>query len=210
MIDLKSSFTDAFEAAGSVMYGVLADKLVQDARRTANLETLPLYPTDLVRAVVRETQDQYQRALAYHDSTDGLSSQDRVAMCALFVAQLCVRRNKRCLLAHENLRASRLDQAVWAEQELSAETMSNLSAPEQVYLREYTELVSDYKGEWTEVDLTGSLDPPKEIYVEVRVLQDAGEVQTEYGVFNLTKDSQFFVRQADVQRLIQQGFVQLI
>lgn len=191
------------------MYGVLADKLVQDARRTSNLEGLPLYPRDLVRAVSREAQNLYQRIQALTDS-HAFPSQDRLSGCSIFVAQLCIHRNKRCLLAHQNLRANKLDQTVWAEQELSPETMSNLSAAEQVYLREYTELVSDYKGYWTEIDLTGSLEPPKDIYVEVRVLQDAGEIQTEYGVFNLTKDSQFFVRQADVQRLIQQGFVQLI
>jgi GINS complex subunit 1 len=42
------------------------------------------------------------------------------------------------------------------------------------------------------------------------VLKDAGEIQTEYGVFNLRKDSQFFVRRADVERLIQQGYLQKV
>jgi len=33
----------------------------------------------------------------------------------------------------------------------------------------------------TDVELGGSLEPPRDLYVEVRVLKDAGEIQTEYG-----------------------------
>jgi GINS complex subunit 1 len=90
-----------------------------------------------------------------------------------------------------------------------------------------------YKGKWTDIDLTGSLEPPKDLFIDVRVLKDAGEVQTEYGYvypgfalsrewfvksrfsltfrhrsINLTKNSQFYVRLADVERLIAQGYLQ--
>jgi GINS complex subunit 1 len=69
-------------------------------------------------------------------------------------------------------------------------------------------MLSSYKGQWTDIDLTGSLEPPRDLFIDVRVLKDAGEIQTEYGAINLTKNSQFFVRQGDVERLIQQGFLQ--
>jgi len=82
-------------------------------------------------------------------------------------------------------------------------------------------LVAGLKGRWTDVELGGSLEPPRDLYVEVRVLKDAGEIQTEYGyvrrlnelmsrVITLTKNSQLYVRQADVERLIQQGYLQRI
>jgi GINS complex subunit 1 len=59
--------------------------------------------------------------------------------------------------------------------------VNNLHPNEQEYWRQYSELLSDYKGEWTEIDLTGSLEPPRDLFIDVRVLKDAGEIQTEYG-----------------------------
>jgi len=85
---------------------------------------------------------------------------------------------------------------------------SSLSPEEEEYFRQYNDLLSAYKGQWTDVDLTGSLEPPRDLFVDVRVLKDAGEIQTEYGAINLTKNSQFYVRLADVDRLITQGFLQ--
>lgn len=58
---------------------------------------------------------------------------------------------------------------------------SNLSPEEEEYVRQYGELLAAFKGQWTDVDLTGSLEPPKDLFVDVRVLKDAGEIQTEYG-----------------------------
>jgi len=48
-------------------------------------------------------------------------------------------------------------------------------------VRQYADLLAALKGHWTDIDLTGSLEPPRELFVDVRVLRDAGEVQTEYG-----------------------------
>ncbi|KMQ42063.1 GINS complex [Trichophyton rubrum] len=77
---------------------------------------------------------------------------------------------------------------------------SSLTPVEEEYFRQYNEMLMAYKGHWTDVDLTGSLEPPKELYIDVRVLKDAGEIQTEYG--------QFFVRLGDVEQLISQGYLQ--
>ncbi|KAF3803583.1 Elongation factor 1-beta [Colletotrichum gloeosporioides] len=83
-----------------------------------------------------------------------------------------------------------------------------LSPQEEEYVRQYGDLLAAYKGQWTDIDLTGSLEPPRDLFIDVRVLKDAGEIQTEYGAINLTKNSQFYVRQGDVERLIAQGYLQ--
>lgn len=93
-------------------------------------------------------------------------------------------------------------------------------------MRQYSDLLAAYKGQWTDIDLTGSLEPPRDLFIDVRVLKDAGEIQTEYGyvvgvvlcvwihanaafsAITLTKNSQFYVRQGDVERLIAQGYLQ--
>ena len=147
--------------------------------------------------------------------------------CSLMVNHLSMRRNKRCLLAYHRTRTDKLEQMIWNGQDVfsaarpsttttSATTdpntnpSSSLSAEEEQYAHQYTELLAQYKGQWTDIDLTGSLQPPKEIFVDIRVLRDAGEIQTEYGSLNLTKNSQFFVRKGDVESLILQGYVQVL
>lgn len=85
---------------------------------------------------------------------------------------------------------------------------SSLSPEEEEYVRQYRDMLAAYKGQWTDIDLTGSLEPPKDLFIDVRVLKDAGEIQTEYGAITLTKNSQFYVRQGDVERLIAQGYLQ--
>jgi len=57
----------------------------------------------------------------------------------------------------------------------------SLSPQEEEYVRQYGDLLAAYKGQWTDIDLTGSLEPPRDLFIDVRVLKDAGEIQTEYG-----------------------------
>lgn len=66
---------------------------------------------------------------------------------------------------------------------MDAETgnQSSLSPEEEEYVRKYSDMLAVYKGQWTDIDLTGSLDPPRDLFIDVRVLKDAGEIQTEYG-----------------------------
>ncbi|CDK28844.1 unnamed protein product [Kuraishia capsulata CBS 1993] len=186
------------------MYGDLAHKLILEAKRAQSLDFLPTYPEDYIQGIVRETRELNKEAdYLLMTEEDG----NRVTQCQLFVIQLCMRRNKRCLMAHAKLRADKMDLVAWDGSEATKAMLDNLSHQEQEYFRKYNELASEYKGLFTDLDLGGPLEPPEDVFVDVRVLKDAGEVQTEYGVFNLTKGSQFFVRQADVERLIQQGYV---
>ncbi|KAG0676575.1 DNA replication complex GINS protein PSF1 [Pichia californica] len=124
-----------------------------------------------------------------------------------YVRGLFISQNKRCLMAYEMQRLRRLDQLVWDNIELSQEQLSDLSHHERTYLEKYISLVSGVKGVMSEIDLGGDLEPPSDVFIDVRVLKDAGEIMTEYGVFNLVKDSQFFVRRVDVERLIQQEYL---
>lgn len=63
----------------------------------------------------------------------------------------------------------------------TAGSQSSLSPEEEEYVRQYSDMLAAYKGQWTDIDLTGSLEPPRDLFIDVRVLKDAGEIQTEYG-----------------------------
>lgn len=114
-----------------------------------------------------------------------------------------MRRNKRCLLAYHRTRTDKLEEMVWngsdiadlaAQPERAPDgqsagpdlgsgegNSSSLSPEEEEYVRQYSDLLAAYKGQWTDIDLTGSLEPPRDLFIDVRVLKDAGEIQTEYG-----------------------------
>ncbi|KAL7266966.1 DNA replication protein psf1 [Rhizina undulata] len=231
------------------MYGDLGQKLVQHAKRTQSLAHLPPYQSEMVRAVTREVRDLDRDVTEILEPYNGNfdPSNDPATACALLVHHLCMRRDKRCLLAYHRVRTEKIEEMCWSgsdvleqiqlqQQQQRQERLelqqeerggddaggvggaavavaegagtSSLSPEEDEYARQYSDLLAAYKGQWTDIDLTGSLEPPRDLFIDVRVLKDAGEIQTEYGAITLTKSSQFFVRQGDVERLIAQGFLQ--
>lgn len=123
---------------------------------------------------------------------------DPATACNLLVDHISMRRNKRCLLAYHRVRAEKLEHMCWEGKDVldrtyhgatlgnsadvrATENGSSLSPEEEEYFRQYNDMLSLYKGRWTDIDLTGSLEPPNDLFVDVRVLKDAGEIQTEYG-----------------------------
>ena len=112
-----------------------------------------------------------------------------------------MRRNKRCLLAYHRVRSDKLEEMCWSGNDVldleqqtgrqgngegpgmasEAGVQSSLSPEEEEYVRQYGDMLAAYKGQWTDIDLTGSLEPPRDLFIDVRVLKDAGEIQTEYG-----------------------------
>jgi GINS complex subunit 1 len=159
-----------------------------------------------VRAVTREVRDLDKDVSNILQSFNGSfePSADPAIACTLLVDHLCMRRNKRCLLAYHRTRTDKLEEMVWNGSDiadLSAQQQrgmnegqngaadlgngegnsSSLSPEEEEYVRQYSDLLAAYKGQWTDIDLTGSLEPPRDLFIDVRVLKDAGEIQTEYG-----------------------------
>ena len=52
--------------------------------------------------------------------------------------------------------------------------------------------------------------PPKDLYIEVRVLEDCGEVLTETGTILLEKNTTHYVLRSDIEHLIRQGLLEQI
>ena len=162
------------------MYGDLGLRLIRDSKRTLSLPALPPPQLTLIRQILQEIKSLDLSANSVLQSLPSLSSiqEDYPSeACAILIHHLCMRRNRRCLLAYQRLRADRIDEMVWS----AGEGKGILSPEEEEYGRGYALLVAAMKGRWTDVELGGSLEPPRDLYVEVRVLKDAGEIQTEYG-----------------------------
>lgn len=54
------------------------------------------------------------------------------------------------------------------------------------------------------------MKPPKDLYVEVRVMKDCGEIVTATGTVHLEMNTTHFLPRSDVEHLIRQGFLRQI
>lgn len=172
---------------------------MQHAKREQTLPHLLPYETEAVRSIVREVRELNREVSAIREpfgASFDLSS-DPPTACALIVNYMSIRRNKRCLLAYHRVRVDKLEELCWKGIDLvgadpvveesgtdgaaKGNSTNSLSPEEEEYVRLYGDLLSAYKGRWTDIDLTGSLEPPRDLFIDVRVLKDAGEIQTEYG-----------------------------
>ncbi|KAI0224110.1 hypothetical protein L0F63_000255 [Massospora cicadina] len=91
-----------------------------------------------------------------------------------------------------------------------SDVSSNLSPAEINFGTAYQLLIGSISAQFPLVDLLGSLEPPKEVYLEVRVIRDCGEILTNNGVISLEAGSQLFVRKADVEQLLINGDIKAI
>ncbi|KAJ2489714.1 DNA replication protein psf1 [Coemansia sp. RSA 2050] len=135
---------------------------------------------------------------------------------------LTLNRNKRCLLAYHHRRAQFLRSLLWtlhlASSMIPAGLSLRLSPEEQNYARDYARLNSNYRDaienqlcpsdslNWT---ADGEL-PPRDLFIEVRVIKDCGEIVTENGVVNLQAGTQHYLHRSDVEHLVTIGYLEHI
>ncbi|KAJ2004302.1 DNA replication protein psf1 [Coemansia thaxteri] len=135
---------------------------------------------------------------------------------------LTLNRNKRCLLAYHHRRAQFLRLLLWtlhlASSMVPSSLSQRLSPEEQNYARDYARLNSSYRDavegqlcpsdslNWT---ADGEL-PPRDLFIEVRVVKDCGEIVTENGVVNLQAGTQHYLHRSDVEHLVTIGYLEHI
>jgi GINS complex subunit 1 len=220
------------------MHGDQALQLVTAAQRstlaTAPQLPLPKYAQKLVLDICLETR-QLGDAIAHMTESAANLSQDQALICALTIKHLAVRRNKRCLLAYLHTRVGGIKERWWDAGGALAHLLapydptaapgvgnstgdpdapdlrSALSQQELDFMRDYSSLVLDYKSDFLDVlDVAAPIGrPPGELFVDVRVVRDAGEVVLENGArFEFTKGSRFYLERALIERLIVQGYLE--
>ncbi|KAH7470716.1 hypothetical protein KRP22_001296 [Phytophthora ramorum] len=180
-------------------------------RELLRSDWLPPYNDDLVRQVVEESgllSDDIARKLEMFQ--DSIQEQPPSVHCGLVVNHQCLLRNKRCLVAYLHHRMEKIKALRWETGTIiPAPLAQNLCQREVQFFNQYDQLLTDYMADF-ELDLSADLKPPKDLYIEVRVLRDCGEVMTESGLVNLEAHSQHFLRRVDVEQLIRQGLLEQI
>ncbi|KAJ1922606.1 DNA replication protein psf1 [Tieghemiomyces parasiticus] len=194
------------------MLGDSAYKLALETKRTQ--AHLPMYNEALVHHLCRETRHIMGELETLLQSLETIRDEPdadtRSVAAQLAVKHATVKRNKRCLLAYQAQRLRFLQNVFWQVGGVPEEIKPQLSPAELDFFSGYALAVNTYKAPFIDLDLTVSDLPPKDLYIEVRVLQDCGEVQLENGSLLLSKNSQHHVKRTDVDHLVSRGLLQHI
>ena len=67
-------------------------------------------------------------------------------------------------------------------------------------IRDYSKMISD-----SEMDLTKDYKPPKDIYIEVRALENIDNVKTHEGIINVEKNHTYSFRKNDIEHYLRMG-----
>ena len=132
---------------------------------------------------------------------------------AAVVLRHAAARNKRCLLAYLNTRAERIRNMRWQfGAVLPPDVKSNLTEAEQTFFAKYNRDLAAYMrsaGDGAGIDLMTDNHPPKSLYIEVRCVQDYGELEADDGsVFVLKRNTQHFLPRQHCEQLIRQGILE--
>jgi len=185
----------------------LTHKATELLRELQRSESLPPYNEEVVRNILEEIKSLFEQ------STETLSNhseelEDNPALaCSLHNNHACIERYKRYVLAYLHHRLRQVEQLRWKQGTVLPPTVrENLSAAELDYFNTYSNLLADYmNAEGIDVASVDIAQPPKELYIEVRVLEDLGEVMTSNGPLTLNKNTLHFLPREDVLQYVKEG-----
>ena len=143
------------------------------------------------------------------------TSSDNPSRPAIMLRHNALERNKRCLLAYIDDRAKKITEMRWQfGPVLPSEVKTQMCEEEISYFNQYNRDLAAYMravGDGTGVDLTIDQAPPKSLYIEVKCLQDYGEMETDEGsVIMLRKNTQHFLPRTQCEPLIRQGILEQV
>ena len=122
-------------------------------------------------------------------------------------AKVAMERNVRCSLAYMSTRLDRLHRVAWESgKQLPPHIAANLTTGEIRYFETYCAQLDAYTNEYanySNLDLTVDLTPPKDLFIEVRIKKDLGEmVLPESGQVLMQKDTTHLLRRSEADPLI--------
>ena len=116
-----------------------------------------------------------------------------------------------------NCRLNRVERLAWESgKHIPDHIMEKISPAEVKYFETYLENLDSYNksvsnmfaNDTNNIDLTGDFNPPKDLFLEVRVNKDYGTVMLpESGEVRLQKNSTHLLRRSEVDHLIKRGIM---
>ncbi|XP_022144990.1 DNA replication complex GINS protein PSF1-like isoform X2 [Momordica charantia] len=126
------------------------------------------------------------------------------------IHHLSLVRNKRCLMAYVYDRAEIIRSLIWkVGSMLPPEIQEKLSNSEEEYFKKHSACLKAYMSR-LELELTVDMVPPKDPYIQVRVLDDIGEgiILSDDKTANFARHSIHFLKRTDAEQFISRGLME--
>ncbi|KAB1218663.1 DNA replication complex GINS protein PSF1 [Morella rubra] len=118
------------------------------------------------------------------------------------IHHLALVRNKRCLMTYVYSRAEIISSLIWkVGPVLPHEIQEKLSHLEEDYFKKHSAALKSYMSR-LDLDLTVDMVPPKDPYIQVRVLDDIGVVLSDDKTTNFARHSMHFLKRTDAEQFI--------
>ncbi|XP_002982392.2 DNA replication complex GINS protein PSF1 [Selaginella moellendorffii] len=175
-------------------------------------DQLSRFNNDLFEQVLNETSEHFEqleaRLTKMHE--EGLDAQ--TTKNADFYGGLThhtsILRNKRCLLAYIYHRAQTVQRLRWQlGAVLPDDIQSKLSYSENNYFKQYSDSLGVYMSS-IDLDLSVDLSPPKDPYIQVKVLENVGNVYLDDQSTSLLRNSIHLIKRSEAEPLISQGLLE--
>lgn len=212
----------------TTMLGDLANNLVLESSRSIQTRRLIGYNTTSIRLLARESKSLDDQLIEASNLFTSQVGYDEGQAGELIITALNLRRNKRALCVYHQQRLNLIQHLLWENGGLlsiatanttatggGAELKKNLATVDQAFIKSYEELCLRYRNNNNLMDamdiLGGGVEyaqPPTEVFVNVRVMREVGEIETVHGTIKLTKGNQYFMNRDEVANLIVQGYLE--
>ncbi|GFR41380.1 hypothetical protein Agub_g2063 [Astrephomene gubernaculifera] len=182
-------------------------------------QTLSPYNEELIRLIFSEVDEHNAQTEAIvselrRRQQEGEENQevDEVTATTMCLHYECIKRNKRLLLIYMNERMQRLRDMRWTQRTLPEAQKARCCQSEIQFYNDYSRVLSTYmsRSEGVGMDLTLDTKPPKDTFVNVRGLKDAGEVILSYGRATILYGTTVSLPAEEAEPLIRDGTVELV
>ncbi|XP_015871190.1 uncharacterized protein LOC107408322 [Ziziphus jujuba] len=195
------------------MYGRKACQLVKELTTGEKGQLMP-FNSDLFDQVIAECGQHYFeiQSLTRKMEEEGLDiettkNEDHYGS---LIHHLSLVRNKRCLMAYLYNRAEILRNLTWkVGPVLPQEIQEKLSHLEEDYFKKHSASLKSYMSK-LDLDLAVDMVPPKDPYIQVRVLDDIGDgiVLSDDKTANFAPHSMHFLKRTDAEQFISRGLME--
>jgi GINS complex subunit 1 len=178
-------------------------------------EWLPTFDEEAVRTTLQEVVDLIDKLDPLYRANRELRKEGGVLpvpqAVELTYYAACLRRNLRYLLSYFLYRLKKLRELRWETGTVIPESIRNetLNEREIEYFNQYNDTLANYNNEIGFDFMSEALEPPRDLYVEVRVLKECGEIVTERGPVTLDQGSTHYLKRTDIEHLIRLGHLEM-
>lgn len=103
---------------------------------------------------------------------------------------------------------NKIENLVWnLTGNLPEQINKNLDSKDKKFYKQYNDLINKYSKmlSFSDMDITKDYLPPKDLYVEVRALENLNKIKTQEGDVKIVKNHTYSFRRSDVEHYLRAG-----